>query len=231
MNGKTFRKTISELEQLGLLKVVEKAKNQHSAVTVKLSNLPDHLPDQKLDKQNLPDQKMDRHENLPDQKLDKQNLPDQNLDRHEILPDQKMVKQIEFSGNDKNRENVVNPCNNGQIREYEPSGENLPDQNLDRQTDIYILYNNNNNNIYNNNINNKNICRISEKNEETKPSKKKEKSCAKKENDDGSFERFWGMYPVERHSNMKYCRDYWYNKLNEKERQTIIDRLPAYIAW
>ena len=38
------------------------------------------------------------------------------------------------------------------------------------------------------------------------------------------------MYPVERHSNMKYCRDYWYNKLNEKERQTIIDRLPAYIA-
>jgi len=230
MNGKTFRKTISELEQLGLLKVVEKAKNQHSAVTVKLSNLPDHLPDQKLDKQNLPDQKMDRHENLPDQKLDKQNLPDQNLDRHEILPDQKMVKQIEFSGNDKNRENVVNPCNNGQIREYEPSGENLPDQNLDRQTDIYILYNNNNNNIYNNNINNKNICRISEKNEETKPSKKKEKSCAKKENDDGSFERFWGMYPVERHSNMKYCRDYWYNKLNEKERQTIIDRLPAYIA-
>ena len=226
MNGKTFRKTISELEQLGLLKVVEKAKNQYMTIVVGLNNLPDHLPDQKLDKQNLPDQKMDRHENLPDQKLVKHEiLPDQKLDKQN-LPDQKMVKQIEFSGNDKNRENVVNPCNNGQSSEIVTSGENLPDQNLDRQTDIYILYNNNNNNIYNN----KNICRISGKNEETKPSKKKEKSCAKKENDDGTFERFWAMYPVERHSNMKYCRDYWYNKLNEKERQTIIDRLPAYIA-
>jgi len=226
MNGKTFRKTISELEQLGLLKVVEKAKNQYMTIVVGLNNLPDHLPDQKLDKQNLPDQKMDRHENLPDQKLVKHEiLPDQKLDKQN-LPDQKMVKQIEFSGNDKNRENVVNPCNNGHFSDFVTSGENLPDQNLDRQTDIYILYNNNNNNIYNN----KNICRISGKNEETKPSKKKEKSCAKKENDDGTFERFWAMYPVERHSNMKYCRDYWYNKLNEKERQTIIDRLPAYIA-
>ena len=295
MNGKTFRKTISELEQLGLLKVVEKAKNQHSAVTVKLSNLPDHLPDQKLDRhENLPDQKLDKHENLPDQKLDKQNLPDQKLDRHENLPDQKLDKhenlpdqkldkqnlpdhkmnrhenlpdqkldkhenlpdqkldkqnlpdqmpdqkldrQIEFCETEKNIDTDGNISNNGHFSDFVTSGENLPDQNLDRQTDIYILYNNNNidsnkeyNKEINNIINNKHICQIFEKNEETKPSKKKEKSCAKKENDDGSFERFWGMYPVERHSNMKYCREYWYNRLTDDERQAIIERLPAYIA-
>ncbi len=263
MNGKTFRKTISELEQLGLLKVVEKAKNQHSAVTVKLSNLPDHLPDQKLDRhENLPDQKLDKHENLPDQKLVKQNLPDQKLDRHENLPDQKLDRhenlpdqkldkqnlpdqmpdqkldrQIEFCETEKNIDTDGNISNNGHFSDFVTSGENLPDQNLDRQTDIYILYNNNNidsnkeyNKEINNIINNKHICQIFEKNEETKPSKKKEKSCAKKENDDGSFERFWGMYPVERHSNMKYCREYWYNRLTDDERQAIIERLPAYIA-
>ena len=220
MNGKTFRKTISELEQLGLIKVIEKAKNQYMTIVVGLNNLLDQMPDQKLDK----------HEILPDQKLDKQNLPDQ-------MPDQKLDKQIEFCETEKNIDTDGNISNNGHFSDFVTSGENLPDQNLDRQTDIYILYNNNNidsnkeyNKEINNIINNKHICQIFEKNEETKPSKKKEKSCAKKENDDGSFERFWGMYPVERHSNMKYCREYWYNRLTDDERQAIIERLPAYIA-
>ncbi len=159
-------------------------------------------------------------------------LPVQKMYQHDEVPVQKMYQHDEG-------ENSSNANDSKQSSGLDDISTNeVPIQKMHQQSDIYILYNNNidSNKEYNkeinNIINNKHICQIFEKNEpETKNAKpKKEKSCAKKENDDGSFERFWGMYPVERHSNMKYCRDYWYNKLNEKERQAIIERLPAYIA-
>ncbi len=69
---------------------------------------------------------------------------------------------------------------------------------------------------------------IEQKEKEKEYEKEYEKEIEKEKEINISFDVFWNLYPVERHTQKSKCVEYW-NKLTDDERQLIIDNLQNYI--